>query len=66
MSLVVNESGEVGFVTQELDHDELVAHVPWQGEQEGVELLEPLLHYVVSISRYHSCNSILKLGEMSA
>ena len=41
--LVVDEAGEVRLLAQELHHEELVALVPREREQEGVKLLKPLL-----------------------
>ena len=41
--LVVDEAGEVRLLAQELHHEELIALVPREREQEGVELLKPLL-----------------------
>ena len=43
VGLVVDEAGEVRLLAQELDHKELVTLIPGQGEEEGVELLKPLL-----------------------
>ena len=63
--LIVNESSEVSLVTEELDHDELVALVAGQGEQERVELREPLRHRVVGLLRDDRRHTILG-GEVIA
>ena len=43
MRLVVDQAGEVSFLTQELDNKELVSLVSWKRKQEGVELFKTFL-----------------------
>ena len=41
--LVVDQAGEVSFLTQELNNKELVSLVSWKRKQEGVELFKTFL-----------------------
>ena len=53
----------MGLVPQKLNHDELVSLVAREGEEEGVELREPLLHGGVGLGGDHGRHAILA-GEM--
>ena len=44
--LVVDQTGEVSLLPEELNHKELVALVPGKREQEGVEFFKPLLRVI--------------------
>ena len=59
--LVVDEAGEVRLLAQELHHEELVALVPREREQEGVELLKPLLRRANKKISIGCCHFQLKL-----
>ena len=46
VSLVVDQTGEVSLLPEELNHKELVALISGKGEQEGVEFFKPLLRVI--------------------
>ena len=57
--LVVDESCEMSLVVLELDHDELVSLLAWQGEEEGLVLLEPVHHRRPHVGRDDGGHSVL-------
>ena len=58
--LVVDQTGEVSLLPEELNHKELVALISGKGEQEGVEFFKPLLRVIFRYQeRVGSCGAQL-------